>query len=80
MIENMVIKKTQISRNCGGSGFAYYDVSWQRFITRLAAHGHVTPLVPASILQIINSELIISGIVAEDCKTEIGERKISIKL
>ena len=59
-------------------GFSYGDVSWQRFITRLAAHGPVTPLVPASILQILNSELIISGIVAEDYKTEIGERKTRI--
>lgn len=60
-------------------GFSYGDISWQRFITRLAAHGPVTPLVPASILQVINSELIISGIVAEDCKTELGERRTKIE-
>lgn len=60
-------------------GFSYGDVSWQRFITRLAAHGPVTPLVPASILQVVNSELIISGIVAEDCKTELGERRTKIE-
>lgn len=48
------------------------DAVWQRFITRLAAHGPVTPLVPASILQIINSELILSGPVADDivCRDE----------
>ena len=58
-------------------GFAYSDVSWQRFITRLAAHGPVTPRVPASILQILQSELTISGIVAKDCDDErIGERAI----
>jgi glucosamine-6-phosphate deaminase len=61
------------------NGFAYGDVSWQRFISRLAAHGPVTPLVPASILQILNSELTLSGSVAEDCKTETGERRIPIQ-
>lgn len=43
---------------------------WQNFITRLSAHGPVNPLVPASILQIINSELILSGTVAADCISE----------
>jgi len=60
-------------------GFAYGDVSWQRFITRLAAHGPVTPLVPASILQILNSQLTLSGTVAADCITETGERRIPIE-
>ena len=59
-------------------GFAYGDVSWQRFITRLAAHGPVTPKVPASILQVLNSQLTISGVVSADCVTEIGERKVKI--
>jgi glucosamine-6-phosphate deaminase len=59
-------------------GFAYGDVSWQRFITRLAAHGPVTPRVPASILQILDSQLTISGSVAEDCKTELGERRTPV--
>ena len=59
-------------------GFSYNDISWQRFITRLAAHGPVTPRVPASILQIVNSELTISGVVAMDCDTErIGERAMT---
>lgn len=62
------------------NGFSYGDVSWQRFITRLAAHGPVTPRVPASILQILNSLLTVSGLVAEDCKTEIGERRTAIEL
>ena len=58
-------------------GFAYGDVSWQRFITRLAAHGPVTPKVPASMLQIIDSQLTISGVVAADCDTfECGERAV----
>lgn len=35
------------------NGFACGDSAWQRFISRLAAHGPVTPLVPASILQIL---------------------------
>ena len=52
---------------------------WQRFISRLAAHGPVTPLVPASILQILDSELILSGAVAADCSTETSERKTEIQ-
>jgi glucosamine-6-phosphate deaminase len=42
------------------------QVSWQRFIIRLAAHGPVTPLVPASILQTLPSELYISESGAAD--------------
>ncbi len=42
-------------------------ISWNRFIVRLAAHGPVTPLVPASILQTCRSDLILSGAAAEDC-------------
>ena len=52
---------------------------WQRFISRLAAFGPVTPLVPASILQIIDSELILSGSVAADCSTETSERRVPIE-
>ena len=62
------------------NGFANGDMSWQRFISRLAAHGPVTPLVPASILQVLNSQLTLSGIVAEDCKTELGERRVAIQI
>ena len=40
---------------------------FQRFITRLSAHGPVTPYVPASILQILNSELYVTDQIAEDC-------------
>ena len=61
-------------------GFAYGDVSWQRYITRLAAHGPVTPRVPASILQVLNSLLTISGTVAADCVAERGERATPIEL
>ena len=32
-------------------GYLGGGVSWQRFIARLALHGPVTPLVPASLLQ-----------------------------
>lgn len=43
-------------------------VSWQRFSIRLAAHGPVTALVPASILQTLPSELHIAETVAEDIR------------
>ncbi len=41
-------------------------MSWQRFITRLATHGPVTPLVPASYLQTAPGKVTILGAVAED--------------
>jgi len=53
---------------------------WQRFITRLAAHGPVTPLVPASILQILRSELILSGPIADDCSLNTYERRVEIQI
>ncbi len=52
-----------------GGGFA-----WQRFITRLAAHGPVTPLVPSSILQVLRSELHIQGAVADDYRWDVDLR------
>jgi glucosamine-6-phosphate deaminase len=42
------------------------DVSWQRFITRLVAHGPVTPLVPTSILQTLRTDFYISESIAQD--------------
>jgi hypothetical protein len=40
--------------------------SWQRFTVRLAAHGPVTPLVPASMLQTCRSDLHMTETLAED--------------
>lgn len=42
--------------------------SWQRFITRLALHGPVTPLVPQSILQTVRTDVWVSESIAEDIK------------
>lgn len=55
------------------------DAVWQRFITRLAAHGPVTPAVPSSMLQVVNSELLLSGPVAADCDTPTGHRLVPIE-
>lgn len=41
-------------------------VSWQRFTTRLIAHGPVTPQVPASILQTVPTDFYISESAAAD--------------
>ena len=41
-------------------------MSWQRFIGRLATHGPVTPLVPASYLQTLPGEVVFLGAVAQD--------------
>ncbi len=62
------------------NAFGAGESIWQRFITRLAAHGPVTPLVPASILQVIDSELILSGSVAADCSTQTSERTTRIEI
>jgi glucosamine-6-phosphate deaminase len=58
-------------------GYGCGDSYWQKFISRLAAHGPVTPLVPASILQILRSELVLSGPVASDCVTQTCERSVA---
>jgi glucosamine-6-phosphate deaminase len=41
-------------------------VSWQRFTVRLAAHGPVTPLLPASMLQTCRSDLFLTESLASD--------------
>jgi glucosamine-6-phosphate deaminase len=61
-------------------GLGAGESMWQRFISRLAAHGPVTPLVPASILQVLNSELILSGAVAADCSSDTSERRAPIQI
>lgn len=50
------------------------QISWQRFITRLVAHGPVTPRVPASILQILRTDFYISETIAQDIepRREVG--------
>jgi glucosamine-6-phosphate deaminase len=45
------------------------SVSWQRFTVRLAAHGPVTPRVPASMLQLAPSELYLSESIAGDIES-----------
>lgn len=46
------------------------SVSWQRFTVRLALHGPVTPLVPASILQVLRTDFYISETIAQDIEPE----------
>lgn len=60
------------------NGFSVGDISWQRFITRLSMYGPVTPLVPASILQLLNTRLTLSGEVANDCSQDTVERRVPI--
>jgi glucosamine-6-phosphate deaminase len=66
--------KLRSSWNCFGCG----DSMWQRFITRLALHGPVTTQVPASILQTLESEIVLSGKVAADCSDNTCERAFDI--
>lgn len=46
------------------------NVSWQRFTTRLIAHGPVTPLIPTSILQTLKTDFYISETIAQDIEPE----------
>jgi hypothetical protein len=46
------------------------NVSWQKFITRLVAHGPVTPKVPASILQTLPTDFYIAESIAADIEPE----------
>jgi glucosamine-6-phosphate deaminase len=45
-------------------------VSWQRLMTRLVAHGPVTPLVPTSILQTLRTDFWISETVAANIEPQ----------
>ena len=42
------------------------NVSWQRLITRLVLHGPVTPKVPESILQTLETDVLVSESIAMD--------------
>lgn len=53
-------------------GYLGGGVSWQRFIARLAAHGPVTPLVPASILQTLPGSYTILGGVADNLEIHMS--------
>jgi glucosamine-6-phosphate deaminase len=55
-------------------GYIGGGMSWQRFIARLVAHGPVTPLVPASILQTVPTTYTILGAVAEDVVLRVSRR------
>ncbi len=46
--------------------------SWQRFIARLAAHGRVNTMVPASLLQTCRTDYTILGAVAEDVEIHMS--------
>jgi glucosamine-6-phosphate deaminase len=44
--------------------------SWQRLMTRLVAHGPVTPLLPTSIHQLLRTDLYISETAAQDIEID----------
>jgi glucosamine-6-phosphate deaminase len=48
------------------------DVSWQRFIARLVAHGPVNELVPGSLLQETRCDYTILGNVADDVEIHMA--------
>lgn len=53
-------------------GYIGGGVSWQRFIARLAAHGRVNTLVPASILQTLPGTYTLLGGVAENVEIHMS--------
>ena len=48
-------------------GYVGAGISWQRFIVRLVCHGPVTPYVPGSLLQTLDTEFKILDSVAANC-------------
>lgn len=60
------------------NGFRAGEGVWQRFITRLSMYGPVTPMVPASILQLLPTELTLSGMVADNCTQDSYERAVPV--
>lgn len=52
-------------------GYIGGNISWQRFIARLVAHGPVTPKVPGSILQTLPGTFTILGGVARDISVKM---------
>ncbi len=53
-------------------GYIGGGVSWQRFIARLAAHGRVNTLVPASLLQTVPGTYTIMGGVADNVEIHMA--------
>jgi glucosamine-6-phosphate deaminase len=48
------------------------SVSWQRLMTRLVAHGPVTPRIPSSLLQTLPTDFLIAESIAEDIRPDWG--------
>jgi glucosamine-6-phosphate deaminase len=48
------------------------DVSWQRFIARLCAHGPVNTLVPGSVLQTAPTDYVLLGGVADNVEIHMS--------
>jgi glucosamine-6-phosphate deaminase len=46
------------------------STSWQRLMTRLVLHGPVTPLLPQSIIQTLNADVLISETAAQDIEPD----------
>ncbi len=52
-------------------GYRGIGTPWFGFIVRLVAHGPITPLVPSSILQTLNTDFKILGAIADNCDSLI---------
>jgi glucosamine-6-phosphate deaminase len=60
------VLKAKKRTDWNGIRVAGSDCSWEKFATRLAAHGPVTPLVPTSILQLVRTDFYVSEFIASD--------------
>ena len=60
------VKAAKYRMDMNGLTTAGTFVSWQRMTTRLVAHGPVTPLMPASILQTMKTDFYITETIAAD--------------
>jgi 6-phosphogluconolactonase/glucosamine-6-phosphate isomerase/deaminase len=64
------IVKSKLVSSWNGYFGEGWNVSWQKFIVRLAIHGPVTPKVPASILQTLRTDFYISEKLAENIEAK----------
>lgn len=60
------IMEAKLYQSWNGFHIKCTNISWQRFIVRLAAHGPVTQLMPSSILQLRKTEFKIREVLAEN--------------
>ena len=63
---SFVFPSIEFHQSWNGFHVAGTNISWERFVVRLAAHGPVTQNMPASILQLRRTDFFIKEVLAEN--------------